>query len=91
VHLLAVALLVIKRDVDVDGAGCRQDSDNTLCCPVCKVTLRPGDFTSHVQLELDKLSKISRFTPAVLFSCIQMTLILSWQLAVLCVHVLCYI
>lgn len=38
---------------------CRQDSDNTACCPICKVTLRSGDFSSHVQLELDKLSKMS--------------------------------
>jgi len=54
----------------VDYAGCRQDSGgNTLCCPVCKVTLRSGDFTSHVELELEKLSKLSRFTSLFTFHC----------------------
>ena len=41
-------------------AGCRHDTENTLSCPVCKVTLRSGDYSSHVRLELDRLSKISR-------------------------------
>ena len=54
-------LVVVNKPVG--SAGCRQDSENTFCCPVCKVTLRPGDFSSHVQLELNKLSKISRLTP----------------------------
>ncbi|XP_067679871.1 E3 ubiquitin-protein ligase Rnf220-like isoform X1 [Haliotis asinina] len=32
----------------------------TPCCPVCGITLRAGEVESHLNLELDKLEKLSR-------------------------------
>ena len=30
-------------------------------CPICGLTLRPGEIASHLEVELEKLDKLSRF------------------------------
>lgn len=47
--------------LEESGRGCRSKRKqlDPTCCPVCSITLRDNELESHLESELDKLSKLS--------------------------------